>query len=191
MKLIFIDIASFIMYFYFLHYDDSHFERQSFIRASLLETIKKLTYITQFNFPCIVFTIAYLICGSSLEKCSLKLVVHKIMQNPWHAEERQLAHCNDGKDRYSSKTVLPLSFPSFFYCLYYFSLIQASIYFVKAQVGSIKSPSPPVAQQQILKFRNSFKKLPNRLCCAHHKGQNYFQTKGTKMQERELHPHEF
>ena len=89
MKLIFIDIASFIMYFYFLYYDDSNFERQSFIKASLHETITKSIYITQFNFLCIVFTIAYLICGSSKnEKCSLKLGVHKIIQNLWHTEER-------------------------------------------------------------------------------------------------------
>ena len=63
---IFIDIASFVMYFYFLYYDDSHFERQFFIKVSLPETIKKLICITQFIFPCIVFPIAYLICGNSL-----------------------------------------------------------------------------------------------------------------------------
>ena len=88
MKLIFFDMASFIMYFYFLYYDDSHSERQSFIKVSLLETVKKSIYITQLTFLVLFSELRILYAGAAFEKCSLKLVVHKIRQNPWHAEER-------------------------------------------------------------------------------------------------------
>ena len=37
----FFDSASFIMYFYFLYYDDSYSVRQYFLKVSLLETVKK------------------------------------------------------------------------------------------------------------------------------------------------------
>ena len=41
---IFVDTASFVflMYFYFLYCDESHFEKQSFIKQGLLETIKEM-----------------------------------------------------------------------------------------------------------------------------------------------------
>ena len=87
-KLIFSDMASFIMYFYFLYYDDSHSERQSFINVSLLKTIKKSTYITQLTFLVLFSQLCILYAEAAFEKCSLKLEVHKIRQNPWHTEER-------------------------------------------------------------------------------------------------------
>ena len=36
------DTVSFIAFFYFLYYDNSHFEKQSFIKQGLLETIKEI-----------------------------------------------------------------------------------------------------------------------------------------------------
>ena len=87
MKLIFIDMASFIMYFYFLYYDDSHSESHSFIKVSLLETIKKWIYTRQLIFVVWFSQLRFLYAELAFEKFSLKLVVHKIR----HAEERKLA----------------------------------------------------------------------------------------------------
>ena len=88
MKLIFFDMASFIMYFYFLYYDDSYSVRQYFLKVSLLETVKKWIYITQLAFLVLFSQLRILNAEAAFERCSLKLVVHKIKQNPWHAEER-------------------------------------------------------------------------------------------------------
>ena len=102
MKLIFIDMTSFTMYFYLLYYDDSQSESQPFIKVSLLETIKKWIHITQLIFFVSFSQLRIWYVEAAFEKCSLKLVNHKIRQNPWHAEA--LAHCNDGKDQYKSRT---------------------------------------------------------------------------------------
>ena len=110
-------MASFIMYFYFLYYDNSHSERQSFIKVSLLETVKKSIYIIQLTLLVLFSELRILNPEAVFERYSLKLVVHKIRQNPWHAEERKLAHSNDGKNQHRSRTVLPLSFPSFYLSL--------------------------------------------------------------------------
>ena len=88
MKLIFIDMASFLMDFYFLYYDDSHSERRSFIKVGLLETIKNWIYIRQLTFLALFSQLRVLYAEADFEKCSLKLVVNKIRQNPWHVEER-------------------------------------------------------------------------------------------------------